>query len=80
MKSLIVVSLHACFYANNFPHKTPEGCTPLWQIQGCDPNNSLGKPAPHPARNLHLRGSFRKSVSIYPRSTPGFCLKFMGCL
>ena len=28
MKSLIVVSLHACFYANNFAHRPPRVALP----------------------------------------------------
>ena len=31
---------------------------------------SWGNPPPEPARSLRLRRSFRKSVSIYPRSAP----------
>ena len=52
MKSLIVVSLHACFYAKNFAHRPPRVALPKWHFQGCDLNNSLGKPAPIPSEKL----------------------------
>ena len=35
-----------------------------------NPKTALGEPATGPSRSLHLRRSFRKSVSIYPRSAP----------
>ena len=37
-----------------------------------NPKTPLGEPATGPSRSLRLRRSFRKSVSIYPRSAPGF--------
>ena len=49
MKSLIVVSLHAWFYASNVLIDS-QGLP--WHIQGCDPNNSLGKPALIPHEKL----------------------------
>ena len=36
-----------------------------------NPKTPLGEPATGPSRSLRLRRSFRKSVSIYPRSAPG---------
>ena len=36
-----------------------------------NPKTPLGEPATGPSRSLRLRHSFRKSVSIYPRSAPG---------
>ena len=33
-----------------------------------NPKTPLGEPATGPSRSLRLRRSFRKSVSIYPRS------------
>ena len=35
-----------------------------------NPKTPVGEPATGPSRSLRLRRSFRKSVSIYPRSTP----------
>ena len=35
-----------------------------------NPKTPLGEPATGPSRSLRLRRSFRKSVSIYPRSAP----------
>ena len=35
-----------------------------------NPKTPLGEPATGPSRSLRLRRSFRKSVSIYPRSVP----------
>ena len=36
-----------------------------------NPKTPVGEPATGPSRSLRLRRSFRKSVSIYPRSAPG---------
>ena len=40
------------------------------QERGLKGKNSPGEPANGPSRSLRLRRSFRKSVSIYPRSAP----------
>ena len=40
-------------------------------LRGKNPKKFNGEPAPDPSRSLHLRRSFRKSVSICPRSAPG---------
>ena len=42
-----------------------------------NPKTPLGEPATGPSRSLRLRRSFRKSVSIYPRSAPGVLLLFV---
>ena len=39
-----------------------------------NPKTPLGEPATGPSRSLRLRRSFRKSVSIYPRSAPEYVL------
>ena len=46
-----------------------------------NPKTPLGEPATGPSRSLRLQCSFRKSVSIYPRSAPDdifFLVIFVG--
>ena len=40
-----------------------------------NPKTPLGEPATGPSRSLRFRRSFRKSVSIYPRSAPAFYME-----
>ena len=80
MKSLIDVSLYACFYAINFAHRLLRVVLPYGISRDVIQTIPWGSPSPYPARSLHLGRTFRKSVSIYRRSTSGVCLKFMGCL
>ena len=42
-----------------------------------NPKTPLGEPATGPSRSLRLRRSFRKSLSIYPRSAPDKGLRLL---